>query len=306
MGRPTEWRSYPAPTPAGSQTAVESDRDTSVVPSDSQSVDDDDPWRDFENIPPAPGFSHLFLDLARSHHGVGSSVPVGDTDLLLGPHSFRVSKKSTSHWKFLTTIPTQQICEWFDTQVSSECAGLLVCATSDRCRVGQLNDYGKKEDEVSEAVEFQWVGHPGYSPKDWRARQFLVDWAPDPEHLVDRKTAIVKKLPVARCFFICHGRHWTADKVKGSSVDETGLPIPKKRNHKQKKIQPAPDGSEVPTPPKLALVKPPRWHECTGTPHNNVKLMVRANCFSRVSALILGLDRDLRPQAHAGNDLSIW
>ncbi|KAJ7603863.1 hypothetical protein DFH06DRAFT_1151589 [Mycena polygramma] len=96
-------------------------------------------------------------------------------------------------WKLAARMPTEDLAAWFD---------------------DQLNDFhshtmSPKQDVPPStlAVVVKWIGHPGTTPRDPRARRCFICWndPPPPQALID--AAIAKRQPVVRWELVCAGIH---------------------------------------------------------------------------------------------------
>ena len=53
--------------------------------------------------------------------------------------------------------------------------------------MGQYNDYNSRECKQGSAVDIVYMGHPGDSPRDARARRWVVEWRMHtPPHLIEK------------------------------------------------------------------------------------------------------------------------
>lgn len=112
-----------------------------------------------------------------------------------------------------------------------------------------------KDYQTGSAVKFQWTGSAGSSPRDYRARPFGLRWAEGSDAVSpsEQRAAAKQRLPVARAWFLCAGKHTIVEKA------------PRRK----------------PGEPKLA--GPKRGHECTGDKGENVKVLVSLPvCVSRL------------------------
>ncbi|KAI0704561.1 hypothetical protein C8Q76DRAFT_820141 [Earliella scabrosa] len=148
-------------------------------------------------------------------------------------------------WALVAEVPTHELYQWFDSQVSQPPGFTMTSSQSPNClsRGCQLNDYAPKESKRTMVVRIIWIGHPGNAPVDARARPFLVVWEDGCGLLPDEKArAIRDKTPVLRWDYACAGVH---DMVGQAEEEED-------------------------TEEDYAGVAPSRWDRCT----HGVKLRV--------------------------------
>lgn len=126
----------------------------------------------------------------------------------------------------------------------------------------QLNDYHKKTDFIADAVTQNWIGHGGSSPRDWRARPFLLRFNEAVVGPAEQRIAKNNKWVIARATFICAGRH----NMKPKSDDQSTL-------HRQGKSRKPANSTKPATAPKKKGQHD--WNKCTGAKGHNVQIMVR-------------------------------
>ncbi|KAG8955777.1 hypothetical protein FRC03_011063 [Tulasnella sp. 419] len=208
MGRTATVRVYePTPSPPPDHRDLDGDSDDSEGRTDhSQSelddedvpeaVDDDDipEWRKKQI-----GIALEDISLKR-HPDPELDTGNDDGSTFLRPHPRQSSPDGSVHWVRKAVVAVDRIGEWFDVQ---------------------KNDYGKKKDAVASSVVLKWVGHPGSSPRDFRARRFDVVWNDDVVNHSQKQVAIENGLVVANSLYICSGKHRIvpspAKQAKGSS-----------------------------------------------------------------------------------------
>ncbi|KAJ7624860.1 hypothetical protein FB45DRAFT_1030980 [Roridomyces roridus] len=124
-----------------------------------------------------------------------------------------IPHEASKGWRKLATIPIDDLASWFD---------------------NQLNDYNPYEmspDQTNpselRAVEVKWVGHPGDSPRDPRARRCYVRWPVQRPPAEEIQLAISAGRPVVRWDLRCAGvedRDWSAVAESEAEEDEEELP----------------------------------------------------------------------------------
>ncbi|KAJ7774066.1 hypothetical protein B0H16DRAFT_1880520 [Mycena metata] len=136
--------------------------------------------------------AHYALLAAQSSTRIPDGVVVGHAS------SHRLFLNAIAHkvgdgWRLVKQMPTETLASWFDDQLNDY----------------HVHDMSPNQDVPSHslAVVVKWIGHPGSSPRDPRARQFFVRWndPPPPKTLVDQ--AIAAERPVLRWDLRCAGVH---------------------------------------------------------------------------------------------------
>lgn len=94
----------------------------------------------------------------------------------------------------------------------------LSCPLVTRLLTGlQRNDYNSRGFKRTSSVLISWIGHPGDSPVDARARPFIVSWDPG-SGLSEAECglAVQAKRPVLRWEYVCAGIHDVIPKSKSN------------------------------------------------------------------------------------------
>jgi hypothetical protein len=124
----------------------------------------------------------------------------------------------------------------------------------------QLNDFHAHDMSPNQdappgslAVIVKWIGHPGSSPRDPRARQFFVRWndPPPPKALVDQ--AIDREQPVVRWDLRCAGIH---------DLDFSD-PVPARQPEKEGELADDDEGDLSDADSEEPESKPSRWKDCS-------------------------------------------
>ncbi|KAJ6518451.1 hypothetical protein DFH09DRAFT_1373453 [Mycena vulgaris] len=152
--------------------------------------------------------------------------------------------KPEDNWKLLKDMPVEDLAPWFD---------------------DLLNDFNPYEmlpaqdSPQSLAVAVRWIGHPGDSPRDPRARRCFIRWNDPPpvKSLIDR--AVEKKTPVVRWDLRCAGVHdldftappppESAPEIEDEGTDEVALDDEEDEEEAESEI--------------LVTSKVKRWRECS-------------------------------------------
>ncbi|KAJ7185884.1 hypothetical protein C8R46DRAFT_1207993 [Mycena filopes] len=161
-----------------------------------------------------------------------------------------VSHKATDGWKLIKTLPVEDLAPWFDDQNND------------------FNPYemSPPQDGLLEnrAVEVRWIGHPGDSPRDPRARQCIIRWnepRPAPEVLA---RAIERQQPVVRWDLRCAGVHEFDFGDAGDEAEPEEAHLVE--NNTVRGGRSAEDGSDSSASEagkSGAPAKIKRWHQCS-------------------------------------------
>jgi hypothetical protein len=120
----------------------------------------------------------------------------------------------------------------------------------------QMNDYNKHKARLTNVVDVIWFGHPGDTPGDIWARQFVVNWRNDSLLSARARAAAVEAQSVVlRWEYKCSGTCSVVPQTELSSASEQGE-NPQARSDAESEI-----------PERIG-----RWHRCAG----RVKLVVCA------------------------------
>ncbi|KAG8957738.1 hypothetical protein FRC03_009846 [Tulasnella sp. 419] len=223
----------------------------------------------FPNSSPLDAFTELSLpDDEESHHQVDIGIlslschryidkqeNVGKQDpLFVGGRPRKFLGRITS-WRMVAMVNTDEICEWFDIQ---------------------RNDYNKHSSECGTSVNLRYIGHPGSSPQDIRARPFLIRWNDDVITADRKQEAIKKRRVIYRAIYVCAGRH---------------NQVPKDEDHDDNGDDDAPedefdgDGEDHGVTVK-ALGRGARWRRCGGPKLQSVALAIEVSADDIVRAKI--------------------
>ncbi|KAJ6597393.1 hypothetical protein B0H10DRAFT_2211020 [Mycena sp. CBHHK59/15] len=145
---------------------------------------------------PLSGFDARMAHLADEQYGIPSARDDAQQLSIVLPPLNRAG------WKLLDTINTEDCPRWFD---------------------AQKNDYHPHTSSEMSSIVLSWIGHPGDSPKDVRARKFLVRWDSSvPANSELRALAVKEARPVWRWEYICAGVHDKVPVGEGHSVQGSG------------------------------------------------------------------------------------
>ncbi len=117
---------------------------------------------------------------------------------------FLAPAKHDPSWTHVKDVPTHEVYQWFENEVRAD-AQRLTYETDVR---PQKNDYLCHSFKRCRAVKLTWIGHPGDSPADIRARELMVSFDRDQGLAeADFDKAIATRRPVLRWTYHCAGVH---------------------------------------------------------------------------------------------------
>ncbi|RPD52008.1 hypothetical protein L227DRAFT_568887, partial [Lentinus tigrinus ALCF2SS1-6] len=170
-----------------SGTTADTSRSTSLAPS-KETNEDSQPMPNASGSLPADDMTSLRVALLSMHH----LRPLPSTKPQKPIPFFLDIPDRAAPWRLLHTTPAFEAYQWFD---------------------AQYNDYVIRAFKKTESVEIIWIGHPGDSPLDVRARAFVVRWKSGSGLSTPEKAAAIQSArPVLRWELCCAGVH---DKVVG-------------------------------------------------------------------------------------------
>lgn len=179
-----------------------------------------------------------------------------------------VSHTEEDGWMLAARMPTEDFAPWFDDVV---CLSFRYAGWPSHSF--QLNEFHAYQmlpeqnvDPATLAVIVRWIGHPGDSPRDPRARRCFIRWnnPRPPQALIDR--AIIRRQPVLRWDLRCAGVH---DLDFSTPVVEEHV-VEVEDEETEEQVADFTDATPVPEPEPAA--QPSRWDKCSGKVRIHVRL----------------------------------
>ncbi|KAJ7736566.1 hypothetical protein DFH07DRAFT_986080 [Mycena maculata] len=158
-------------------------------------------------------------------------------------------------WKLVKKMFVDELAPWFD---------------------DILNDFNpyellpdQKLPSASCAVQIRWIGHPGDSPRDPRARRCFIRWNEPRPSKQATDAAIVGRRPVLRWDLRCAGVHnLDFSSEAEETVEKKGAPLQAEKvitedEGRDEDMEKPEDAGDTPGEDAGELEKPGRWKECS-------------------------------------------